>query len=47
MSNPILPAAIGSISDKSSIRVVLFANGQLVHVSLAELLKAANQKEGS
>ncbi|MGU3399220.1 hypothetical protein ACLBWS_05675 [Brucellaceae bacterium D45D] len=42
MAERILPAAIGSINDTSKIRVVIYANGKLVHVSLAELLAAAN-----
>ncbi|WP_343807535.1 hypothetical protein [Paenochrobactrum glaciei] len=42
MTQAILPAAIGSIKDKSKIRVVIYANGKLIHVSLAELLAAAN-----
>ncbi|MBX8783715.1 hypothetical protein HBA94_08060 [Ochrobactrum sp. GRS2] len=42
MAQTVLPSAIGSIKDKSKIRVVIYANGKLVHVSLAELLAAAN-----
>ncbi|WP_421565562.1 hypothetical protein [Ochrobactrum sp. EDr1-4] len=42
MAETVLPAAISGIKDKSKIRVVLFANGKFVHVSLAELLAAAN-----
>lgn len=42
MAETIQPSAIGSIKDKSKIRVVIYASGKLVHVSLAELLAAAN-----
>lgn len=43
MTEPkVLPAAIGSVKDPSKIRVVIYANGKFVHVSLAELLAAAN-----
>ncbi len=42
MADSVLPAAIGSIKDASKIRVVIYANGKLVHVSLAELLAAAS-----
>lgn len=41
MAQTIPPSAISGIKDKSKIRVVLYANGKLVHVSLAELLAAA------
>lgn len=42
MAQTILPSAISGITDKSKIRVVIYANGKLVHVSLAELLAVAN-----
>lgn len=42
MTETVVPSAISGIKDKSKIRVVLYANGKLVHVSLAELLAAAN-----
>lgn len=41
MAEPVQPAAIGSVKDPAKIRVVLYANGKFVHVSLAELLAAA------
>lgn len=40
-----LAAAIAGIGDANKIRVVLYANGRLVHVSLAELLAAVSKKE--
>lgn len=42
MAEPLQPAAISGIKDAKKIRVVLFANGKFVHISLVELLAAAS-----
>lgn len=42
MNKPVEIPAIGEVSDPTQVRVVLFINGQFVHVPLKQLLKELN-----